>query len=142
MVKLQQQGIVPMKWIIAYIAAAGSFGALDTLWLRWAGPNFYRPAIGDLLADEFRPAPALLFYAAYIAGIVWFAVKPGLSGGIAQAALNGALLGALCYATYDLTNQATMRVWPSHVTGVDIAWGTFATALAATVATIISQRFA
>lgn len=131
-----------MKWIVAYGAAALAFGALDAVWLRWAGPNFYRPAIGELLADSFRMAPALVFYAAYVAAMVWFAVRPGLAGGIGAAALNGALLGAICYATYDLTNQATMKVWPVHVTLADIAWGAFATAVAASVATWAAGRFA
>lgn len=131
-----------MKWIVAYGAAALAFGALDAVWLRWAGSNFYRPAIGELLADSFRMAPALVFYAAYIAAMVWFAVRPGLAGGIGAAALNGALLGAICYATYDLTNQATMKVWPVHVTLADIAWGAFATAVAASVATWAAGRFA
>ena len=110
-----------MKWIVAYCAAALAFGALDAVWLRWAGPNFYRPAIGELLADSFRMAPALVFYAAYIAAMVWFAVRPGLAGGIGAAALNG---------------------WPVHVTLADIAWGAFATAVAASVATWAAGRFA
>lgn len=131
-----------MKWIIAYVSAAVSFGVLDFLWLGWAGKNFYRPAIGELLAPSFRGGPALVFYAIYIAGIIWFAVRPGLSGGTSAALLNGALLGGLAYATYDLTNQATMKVWPVHVTVVDIIWGAFATAIAATVATWVTTRFA
>ena len=98
-----------MTWIIAAVAAALVFGALDAAWLSWAGPNFYRPKLGDILAESFRMAPALVFYVAYIAAIVWFAVRPGIAGGLGTAALNGALLGAICYATYDLTNQATMR---------------------------------
>lgn len=130
-----------MKWIVAYLAAAISFGVLDFFWLRWAGPNFYRPAIGELLADSFRGGPAALFYLMYIAGIVWFAIRPGMAGGVTMALLNGALLGALCYATYDLTNQATMKVWPVHITIVDIIWGAFATATAAVVATLVTQRF-
>ncbi|HBM06428.1 MAG TPA: DUF2177 domain-containing protein, partial [Erythrobacter sp.] len=85
-----------MTWIVAFIAAALVFGALDAAWLGWAGPNFYRPRLGDILADSFRMAPALVFYAAYIAAIVWFAVRPGLAQGLAAAALNGALLGAIC----------------------------------------------
>ncbi|MDZ4307981.1 DUF2177 family protein [Allopontixanthobacter sp.] len=131
-----------MKWIIAYAAAAISFGVLDAIWLRWAGPNFYRPNLGELLAENFRLAPALVFYAAYIAGIIWFAVRPGLTGGPAIAALNGALLGALCYATYDLTNQATMKVWPVQITLVDILWGAFATCVAAAIATLAVQKVA
>lgn len=131
-----------MTWIVAAIAAALVFGALDATWLGWAGPNFYRPQLGDLLADNFRMGPALVFYAAYVAAIVWFAVRPGLAQGIGAAALNGALLGAICYATYDLTNQATLRSWSTTVTLADIAWGAFATAVAASAATLAAERFA
>lgn len=131
-----------MTWIVAFIAAALAFGALDAIWLGWAGDNFYRPRLGDILADSFRLGPALVFYTAYIAAIVWFAVRPGLAGGIGQAALNGALLGAICYATYDLTNQATLRQWSTTVTVADIIWGAFATCVAASVATFAAQRLA
>lgn len=130
-----------MTWIVAYIAAAVVFGVLDALWLGWAGNNFYRPRLGEVLADSFRMAPALVFYAAYIAGIVWFAVRPGLSGGVGTAALNGALLGALCYATYDLTNQATLKQWSTTITVADICWGAFATAVAASAATYFAAKF-
>lgn len=127
-----------MQWIIAYLAAGISFGILDALWLRWAGPNFYRPALGDLLAAQFRLAPALVFYLLYVAAMVWFAVRPGMAPGalnaVPHAVLNGALLGGIAYATYDLTNQATLKVWPLHVTLVDIAWGASATALACGIA--------
>ncbi|MFM5915217.1 MAG: DUF2177 family protein, partial [Chakrabartia godavariana] len=68
--------------------------------------------------------------------------RPGLDGGLGSALLNGALLGGLASATYDLTNQATMKVWPVHVTIVDMIWGAFATAVAATVATWVTMRFA
>lgn len=131
-----------MTWIVAAITAALVFGALDAVWLSWAGPNFYRPRLGDILADSFRMMPALIFYAAYIAAIVWFAVRPGLSLGIGAAALNGALLGAICYATYDLTSQATMRTWSTTVTVADIAWGAFATAVAAAAASFAAAKFA
>ena len=130
-----------MTWIVAYIVAALVFGVLDALWLGWAGNNFYRPRLGDMLADSFRMAPALVFYAAYIAGMVWFAVRPGITGGVGTAALNGALLGALCYATYDLTNQATLRQWSTTITIVDICWGAFATAVAASAATWAATKF-
>ncbi|MBL4717758.1 MAG: DUF2177 family protein [Erythrobacter sp.] len=130
-----------MTWIVAVIAVALVFGALDAVWLSWAGPNFYRPKLGDLLADSFRIAPALVFYAAYVAAVVWFAVRPGLANGIASAAINGALLGAICYATYDLTNQATLRNWSTTVTIADIVWGAFATAVAASAATFAADKF-
>lgn len=131
-----------MPLVIAYVAAGLAFGLLDALWLRWAGPNLYRPALGDLLAPAFRAGPAIAFYLFYIAALVWFAVRAGHAhGGIGTAALNGALLGAICYATYDLTNQATMKVWPVHVTLIDIAWGAFASAVAAAVGCLAAARF-
>ena len=130
-----------MKWIIAYLATGAAFGALDAMWLRWAGPNLYRPALGDLLATNFRMGPAIVFYLLYIAALVWFAVRPGLTGGVGTAVLNGALLGGICYATYDLTNQATMKVWPAHITLIDIAWGAFASAVAAGVGCWAAVRF-
>lgn len=141
-----------MRWLIAYAAAGLAFGLLDFLWLRWAGPNLYRPALGDLLAPQFRPAPAAVFYLLYVGAIVWFAVvpamalgvplnvfgvfPPGVFAGIANAAINGALLGLICYATYDLTNQATLRHWPVQLTLIDIAWGASATALAAALSAL------
>lgn len=131
-----------MQWIIAYLAAGVSFGILDALWLRWAGPNFYRPALGDLLAEQFRMGPALVFYLLYIAAMVWFAVRPGIVLGAPHAVLNGALLGGIAYATYDLTNQATLKVWPVHVTLVDIAWGASATALACGIAAFAVRQMA
>lgn len=132
-----------MQWLIAYLGAAVTFGVLDSFWLRWAGPNLYRPTIGSIMADDFRIAPAAAFYLIYIAGMVWFAIKPGLtSGNVATAMLNGALLGALCYATFDLTSQAVMKVWATHVSIADILWGAFATSVASGVACWLTLRFA
>ena len=130
-----------MKWILAYVAAAIAFGILDFFWLRWAGPNLYRPVIGEIMAKEFRGGAAAAFYLIYIAGMVWFAIRPGLAqGSVGTAMLNGALLGALCYATFDLTSQAVFKVWATHVSLTDIAWGAFATANAAGFATWITTR--
>lgn len=132
-----------MKWIVAYLAAGLVFGAMDALWLRWAGPNLYRPVIGEIMAAEFRMGAAAVFYLLYLAGMVWFAVRPGIeSGQVSVALLNGALLGALCYATFDLTNQAVMKVWSTQITVMDIAWGAFATAIASAVAAWAALRLA
>lgn len=132
-----------MKWIVAYLAAGLAFGVLDALWLRWAGPNLYRPVIGEIMAAEFRMGAAAAFYLIYLAGMVWFAVRPAIdSGQVAAAILNGALLGALCYATFDLTSQAVMKVWSTHISVIDIAWGAFATAAASGVAAWATLRFA
>ncbi len=131
-----------MKWIVAYLGTAVAFGALDALWLRWAGPNFYRPHLGAILADSIRMVPALVFYVVYIAGIVWFAVRPAMDGTIGSAALNGALLGALCYATYDLTSQSVLKQWSTAVTVADIAWGALATGAAAAIGAWAVRTFA
>lgn len=132
-----------MKWIIAYVGAAVAFGVLDSIWLRWAGPNLYRPVIGEIMAENFRVGAAIAFYLIYIAGMVWFAIRPGiLSGQVSAAILNGALLGALCYSTFDLTSQAVMKVWSTHISLADIAWGAFATAVASGLACWLTLKFA
>jgi uncharacterized membrane protein len=130
-----------MQLVIGYFTAALVFGALDALWLGWAGPNLYRPALGNLLAPTFRLAPAGVFYLAYLGGIVWFAVRPALAQGPAAGALGGALLGAMCYMTYDLTNQATLARWPLHITLIDVTWGAFATATAAAAGVWAARAF-
>lgn len=131
-----------LKWIIAYGVAAVSFLALDAVWLRWASVNLYRPVIGEIMAKDFNLPAAVAFYLIYIAGICWFAIKPGLAGGGVQAAmLNGILLGALCYATFDLTSQAVMKVWATHVSVLDILWGAFVTGAASAIACWAVLRF-
>lgn len=120
-----------MKWFIAYVGAALGMLVLDALWLSIAAKRLYRPALGDLVIDGFRPAPAAFFYLLYVAGIVALAVHPGLAEGKWSAALwRGVVLGLVAYGTYDLTNQATLRHWPISVTALDMAWGAFLTGLA------------
>lgn len=131
-----------LQAIAAYMATAIVFGALDALWLTKVGPKLYRPEIGALLMDGWRPAPALTFYALYMLGIQIFAVQPALAAGKWQvAATYGALFGFFCYMTYDLTNQATMKIWSTKVTLADIAWGTLATGVAAGAATWLVLTF-
>ena len=130
-------------WIIAYIATGIAFLGLDAVWLSFAANRLYRPQIGGLMLDTFSVPPAALFYLIYIGGIVVFAIAPALEpessgGGRWTAALvRGALLGCLAYATYDLTNQATLKGWSSTVTIADLCWGTFVTGAAATVGFLV-----
>ena len=121
-----------IHYAIGYVATAILFGLLDALWLRTMVPAVYRPQIGTLLMDGWRPAPALIFYALYMLGIQIFAVAPAIEAGRWQVAAQwGALFGFFCYMTYDLTNHATMKIWSTKVTLLDIAWGSVATGLAA-----------
>ena len=127
-----------MARVIAALATAIIFGALDAVWLRTMFPRLYQPALGSLIGD-LRWAPALVFYALYVLGIQIFAVAPGLKAGQPAVALTyGALFGLFCYATYDLTNQATLRQWSIKVTLADMAWGAVATGTAAALATMIA----
>jgi len=123
-----------LKWAIAYAAAALTYLLLDSIWLWFAIPRLYRPAYGSLLADNFKAAPIIVFYAIYVSGILLLAVHPALQANSAPtAALLGGSLGLVAYATYYLTNLGTIRDWPSSLTVIDLAWGTFSTA-AATIA--------
>ena len=130
------------KWVFAYVSAAIVFGILDSIWLSWAGPNLYEPVIGEIMAENFRVAPAAAFYTIYLAGMCWFAIKPGLDGGkVSIALLNGVILGAVCYATFDLTSQAVFKVWATHISIADIIWGAFVTGTSASIATWLTLRF-
>lgn len=121
-----------MKTLItAHLATFVAFAVLDAIWLSRMADTLYRPTMGDMLLDGFRLAPALVFYAVYIVGLVHFGVRPGLTGGALATIGNAALFGFVAYATYDLTNQATLKNWSTALTLADLAWGTFASTVAA-----------
>ena len=122
-----------MKQLVAiYAVTALVFLGLDAVWLSTMATRLYKPELQGLLAESFRPAPALLFYVLYIGGIVGFAVLPAAKP--LEALLRGAAFGLVAYATYDLTNQATLIRWSTLVTLADLSWGALATALAAAAA--------
>ena len=124
-----------MTYVVAYVAVLIVFGMIDAVWLTTMGAVLYRPALGDILAQSLRVVPAIAFYLAFPVGIVVFAVLPGLRAQSAMPAATLALLfGALAYATYDLTNYATLRNWTLQITVIDIAYGALASSIAATVA--------
>lgn len=117
------------KYVVAYIATGISFALIDSVWLRTMYERLYKPEIGSLMYEGgFRLGPAVAFYLLYILGMMIFAVGPALNSGKWQTALLwGALLGFFCYMTYDLTNYATLKVWSTKVTVLDIIWGTVLT---------------
>lgn len=127
--------------LVAYVATGVAFLIVDAIWLSTMADMLYRPLLGDKLAPQFHLAPAIAFYLIYVAGIVFFAVMPGLEhGGLGKAALNGAALGLVAYATYDLTNQATLQDWPLSITLADIPWGAFVTAIGASAGFLAASR--
>jgi len=118
--------------LLGYLFSGIAFLALDAVWLGVMGNALYRPQLGGLLLERFQLAPAIAFYLVYPVGIAVFAVAPALQGEASASALgHGLLLGFLAYATYNLTNMATLRGWSALVTGADMAWGATATAAAA-----------
>ena len=121
-----------MAFLIAYGVCVLVMGGLDFFWLTTASKGLYQKDLGALLADNPNMVVAVVFYVIYILGIQIFAVRPALAtGDWKTAALFGALFGFFCYATYDLTNMATMKVWTLRVTLLDIAWGTILTGITA-----------
>jgi len=127
--------------LTAYLAGATTMLGLDFLWLRLMMGPLYRRDLGPILSDKVNMTAALIFYLAYVAGLVFLAVRPALADGDWRTALiQGAVLGCLAYATYDLTNMATLNVWSWRVTVLDIAWGTVLTAIAASISAVVTLK--
>lgn len=120
------------EFAIAYVSAAFVMAGLDSIWLGYAAKGLYRNALGSLLAEKPNMTAAVAFYVIYLAGVLIFAIRPGLEDGQWRTSLvNGALFGFFAYATYDLTNLATLKGWPLGICAIDIAWGTCLTAVVA-----------
>lgn len=124
-----------MQHLIAYFSVLAIFAVIDTLWLGTMASKIYRPLLGDILIQNFRVVPAIVFYAFYAVGLTLFAVGPALkSGQWTTALIWGALFGLFAYGTYDLTNYATLRNWGLRITLIDMVWGTFVSGTAGTLA--------
>ncbi|MFZ0268311.1 DUF2177 family protein [Caulobacter sp.] len=130
-----------MNVAIAYVLTLVFFALIDTAWLGTMGDRLYRPLVGSMLADNFKLAPAIAFYALYAAGLTLFAVLPGLAeGGWKKALLWGGLLGLFAYGTYDLTNLATLKSWSLKLSLIDMAWGMCVSASASASACALAAR--
>jgi uncharacterized membrane protein len=110
--------------VTLYLITLAVFFVVDMVWLGVVAKGFYRKHLGSMLSPKVNWAAALLFYLVFIAGLLIFVIKPALaSGEPLKALLLGALFGLISYATYDLSNLATLKDWPVVVTVVDLAWG-------------------
>jgi len=124
-----------------FVATVLAMLVLDGLWLGLVARGFYRRHLGFLMTDQVNWAAAVAFYVLYAIGLTVFVVWPGIdSGSVGAAAWRGALFGLVAYATYDLTNQATVRSWPTIVTAVDLGWGTALSAAVGAIATFAVLR--
>jgi uncharacterized membrane protein len=111
-------------YLKVYAATLVGFLAIDFLWLAIVARGFYRKHLGFLLADQPNWWAAIAFYLLFVVGLVVFAVAPALqAGSLRRALLLGGFFGLVTYATYDLTNHATVKGWPWIVTVVDLCWG-------------------
>jgi uncharacterized membrane protein len=126
-------------WWMAYGAALLAVVLLDGAWLGFIARDLYAREMGELMASEVRKLPAALFYLGYPAGLVALALHPRPAE-LADAALRGALVGLVAYGTYDLTNRAVVRGFSMKLALVDLAWGTFVSAAAATAAAWVLMK--
>lgn len=129
-----------MKIAVLYISTLVIFLAVDVVGIKTIIRPIFERHIGDLLADPFRLGPAAAFYAFYIVGVLYFVSVPALRDGApVQAALAGALLGLMCYGTYEFTSLAIMRDWSWQQVIADTAWGGFLTGFSAWAGVMVAR---
>lgn len=117
------------KLLLSYLATMVVFFAIDMLWLGLLAKELYRKYLGSFLSDQVNWTAAIIFYLLFIAGIFIFAIMPAVEkGSLLRAITLGALFGFFTYATYDLTNLATLKGWPITIVLIDIGWGAVLTA--------------
>ncbi|MGO9358591.1 MAG: DUF2177 family protein [Xanthobacteraceae bacterium] len=123
--------------VILYLATLAVFVPIDFVFLGLVAKDFFAAQVGDMLGP-IRPAPAVIFYLLYIAGIVIFVSGQRPAPGATLR--DGALFGLFCYATFELTALSLLRHWTWAVVAVDIGWGVVVTAVAATLGALIANR--
>lgn len=118
-----------MQFFLLYLVTATVFAVVDVIALNVLMKPLFERYVGDILLTPINMAPAMVFYAFYIAGAVWLISLPALRhGSVFEAGLNGAILGALAYGTYEFTNMSTLKGWDWTMVATDTAWGTVLTA--------------
>lgn len=128
------------RYMSLYLASAVVFFVIDFIWLSLAGPTLYKREIGNLLIEQPNLLVAAGFYLFYVVGLVVLVTAPA-NGDVLKALLMGAVLGFVAYGTYDLTNLSTMRGFTPTIAIIDMAWGTFLTAISAAAGVFIVNRF-
>jgi uncharacterized membrane protein len=128
-------------FIKRYLIVLLTFLIIDMVWLNFVAKNFYSKQIGHLMKTDINVIAAGLFYLLFIIGLVLFVINPALEkNSWLHALLYGALFGLVSYATYDLTNFATLKDWPLLVTIVDLFWGMFLTGSVSLVSFFIARK--
>lgn len=128
--------------LYSYIGITVVFFAIDLIWLGLVAKGVYRKYLDPLLLDEFNWVAALIFYFIFLLGLMIFAIVPSVEkGSLLAAVVLGGLFGFFCYATYDLTNLATLKNWPWQIVIIDMIWGTVLSATVATAGFYITRFF-
>jgi uncharacterized membrane protein len=131
----------PAQFLQTLAVSLVTFLVLDFIWLGLIARGFYRQQLGHLLSPDVRWIPAIVFYVLFVTAVVVFAVAPAVErGSLARALLLGGFFGVVAYATYDLTNLATMKDFPTLVAAVDMMWGCVLTAVVAAVGYLFAAR--
>ena len=121
------------KLIISYLLTTVVFFAVDMAWLGLIAKWLYKKYLGSFLSDKVNWPAAIIFYLLFIIGIFYFAILPAVEkNSLAKAIISGALFGFFTYATYDLTNLATLKDWPLPIVFIDIIWGAVLTGIVST----------
>ena len=128
-------------FIIAYLSSILPMLAIDGIWLATMSKRFYAAHLGSLMKASPKLAPAGIFYLLYALGITLLVAVPAVNDGTAllKVFAYGALLGLVAYGTYDLTNQATLKVWPVVVTVVDLVWGALLTGVVSIISVALTR---
>jgi len=128
------------QMVLLYLIALVVFFVIDMIWLGVVAKGFYRRHLGSLMSPKVNWISAVLFYLLFIVGLLVFVIRPALMAGVPLNALfYGALLGLISYATYDLTNLATLKDWPLIVTVIDLIWGTVLGGVVSYVSALIGR---
>lgn len=115
-----------MNFLKMYLIAFVIFLLIDFIWLAFVAKDVYRKYLGFLMKDSPNYVAAIIFYLVFIVGLVYFVIMPGIEAqSIGKILLGGVLFGFITYATYDLTNLATVKDWPLTITIIDLIWGSF-----------------
>jgi uncharacterized membrane protein len=131
------------SFIKIYLITLPIFFAIDMIWLGFIAKDFYRENLGQLLSPNINWTAAIIFYLLFIGGLVVFVISPAVEkNSLVHALIYGALFGLITYATYDLTNLATLKDWSLTVTIVDLIWGMVLSASVSTISYFISNKFA
>ncbi len=128
--------------IKVYLITIVVFFLVDIVWLGFVSKKLYAKYLGHLMAPNVNWTAALIFYFLFIAGLVFFVINPALEKqSLGYALAVGAFFGLITYATYDLTNLATIKDWPVNITIIDIIWGTFLNSATSGITFIVVRRF-